>query len=337
MQAPWARCRRWPARCPPGRARPRPASKARLQPGLVPHVGLAGHDAPVQRLDLLDRLGQVVRAWPSGTATAADLAADVHRDDVGAFLGQPDGVTVVHAVRQQQAPAHPLPAPQLTHGGGDLQREGDIGQPLRGEAQQGHRAPCNGLEPAAPRSPSSLAASDQKARHGQVIPAQLARRARRRRRQRSGCVPRAWIRRRRAASTTEASGPHPFADDDVLVLRQRTFRQDLQACGPDRHRPSRLRTERSPGHPAPRRRAAVAARTAQRESGPRSAGLGASYQRVDPPVPAACTRPMRPGSSVNAWRTALLAARRPPVGAIRTRPRAPGPARRYLRAGGGGS
>ena len=37
-----------------------PASNAALQAGLVAHVGLPGDDPPVQRLDLLDGLGEVV-------------------------------------------------------------------------------------------------------------------------------------------------------------------------------------------------------------------------------------------------------------------------------------
>jgi len=68
-----------------------PGLERRAQPGLIPHVGLPGDDPPVQRLDLLDRLGQVVRSGHR-VGHAADLGADVDRDDVGALLGQPDGV-----------------------------------------------------------------------------------------------------------------------------------------------------------------------------------------------------------------------------------------------------
>jgi hypothetical protein len=60
-------------------------------PSSVPHVGLPGDDPPVQRLDLLGRLGQVLRRGHR-IAHAADLGADVDRDDVRALLRQPDGV-----------------------------------------------------------------------------------------------------------------------------------------------------------------------------------------------------------------------------------------------------
>jgi hypothetical protein len=68
-----------------------PVVERRLQPAVVPHVGLAGDDAAVERLDLLDRLGQVVRCRHR-EGDGVDLRDDVDGDDVGALLGQPDGV-----------------------------------------------------------------------------------------------------------------------------------------------------------------------------------------------------------------------------------------------------
>ena len=68
-----------------------PLADRRLDRREIPHVRAAGDDPPVQRLDLLDRLGQIVRSGHR-VGDAADLGADVDRDDVGALLGQPDGV-----------------------------------------------------------------------------------------------------------------------------------------------------------------------------------------------------------------------------------------------------
>jgi hypothetical protein len=45
-------------------------------------VSLGSDDPPVQRLDLLDRLSQVIRGGHR-IRHGADLRADVHRDDVG--------------------------------------------------------------------------------------------------------------------------------------------------------------------------------------------------------------------------------------------------------------
>jgi hypothetical protein len=70
----------------------------RLQRAVVPHVGLGGHDPPVQRLDLLDRLGQV-RRGRHRVRHAGDLGTQVHRDDVGAFLGEPDRMAAALAPR----------------------------------------------------------------------------------------------------------------------------------------------------------------------------------------------------------------------------------------------
>jgi hypothetical protein len=70
----------------------------RLQGAEVPHVGLGGHDPAVQRLDLLDGLGQV-RRRRHRVRHATDLIAQVDGDDVGAFLRQPDRVTAALAAR----------------------------------------------------------------------------------------------------------------------------------------------------------------------------------------------------------------------------------------------
>jgi hypothetical protein len=63
----------------------------RLELRLVPHVGLPREDPAVQRLDLLDGLGQVLRSG-HGVGNRLDLPADVNRDDVGALLRQPHRV-----------------------------------------------------------------------------------------------------------------------------------------------------------------------------------------------------------------------------------------------------
>ena len=61
-------------------SRATPSSRAAFEPAVVADVGLAGDDAAVEGLDLLDRLGQV------------DVRPDVDGDDVGALFGQPHGV-----------------------------------------------------------------------------------------------------------------------------------------------------------------------------------------------------------------------------------------------------
>jgi len=63
-----------------------------LQRRDIAHVRLAGDDPAVQRLDRLDRLGQVSLGG-QGVADRRVVVADVHRDDVRALLGQPDRVT----------------------------------------------------------------------------------------------------------------------------------------------------------------------------------------------------------------------------------------------------
>ena len=57
-----------------------PIVERRLEPVVVADVGLAGDDAAVEGLDLLDRLGHI------------DVDGDVDCDDVCALLGQPDRV-----------------------------------------------------------------------------------------------------------------------------------------------------------------------------------------------------------------------------------------------------
>ena len=74
-----------------------PSSTAAFSAGRVPYVGLGGDDPAVQRLDVLDRLGQVLLGAPSGIRRCRSLRADVDRDDVGALLGQPDRVAATLA------------------------------------------------------------------------------------------------------------------------------------------------------------------------------------------------------------------------------------------------
>ena len=57
----------------------------------VAHVGLAGHDAPVELLDELGRVGQIVRRR-QGVRHRLDRPAQVDGDDLGPLLGQPDSV-----------------------------------------------------------------------------------------------------------------------------------------------------------------------------------------------------------------------------------------------------
>ena len=63
----------------------------RLQRCAVAHVGLHGVDASVERLDLRDGLGKLLRRGQR-IGDRVDLRGDVDRDDVCAFLGQTDGV-----------------------------------------------------------------------------------------------------------------------------------------------------------------------------------------------------------------------------------------------------
>src|ERR1700729_858554 len=66
-----------------------------LQHGLelvpVPDIGLPGDDAAAEVLDRLRRFLQVLRGG-QGVQVGLDLLADVDGDDVGTFLGQPDGM-----------------------------------------------------------------------------------------------------------------------------------------------------------------------------------------------------------------------------------------------------
>ncbi len=73
--------------------------QSRLQRGIIADVGLGRHDPPVQRLDLLDRLGQVLRRRHR-VRYRLHLAAQVDRDDVGTLLGQPDRVAASLAARR---------------------------------------------------------------------------------------------------------------------------------------------------------------------------------------------------------------------------------------------
>jgi hypothetical protein len=66
--------------------------------GFVAHVGLRAEDAPVERLDLPDGLGQVIGGGHR-IGHAVDLPADVHRDDVRALLGQADGMAAALTAR----------------------------------------------------------------------------------------------------------------------------------------------------------------------------------------------------------------------------------------------
>ena len=68
-----------------------PVVERRLQRVVVADVDLGGDDAPVERLDLLDRLLQVLPCRHR-ERDRVDLRRDVDGDDVGALLRQPDGV-----------------------------------------------------------------------------------------------------------------------------------------------------------------------------------------------------------------------------------------------------
>jgi hypothetical protein len=67
-----------------------------LERAVIADVGLGRDDPPVERLDLLDRLGQVGgRGHRIGHR--ADPCAQVDRDDVGALLRESDGVAAALA------------------------------------------------------------------------------------------------------------------------------------------------------------------------------------------------------------------------------------------------
>ena len=61
------------------------------QLGPLPHVGLAGDDAPAQLLDRSLGLGEVLGRG-EGVVVRVDLTADVDGDDVRPLLRHPDGV-----------------------------------------------------------------------------------------------------------------------------------------------------------------------------------------------------------------------------------------------------
>ncbi len=60
----------------------------RFQRVVIADVDLGGHDAAVQALDEVGRLGQVIGRRRRDLAAATDRRADVDRDDVGTFLRQ---------------------------------------------------------------------------------------------------------------------------------------------------------------------------------------------------------------------------------------------------------
>ncbi len=62
-----------------------------LEPLEVPDVALLGDDAAAGLLDEVDRLVEILRGRHR-VGDAVDLIAQVERDDVGAFLGEPDRV-----------------------------------------------------------------------------------------------------------------------------------------------------------------------------------------------------------------------------------------------------
>jgi hypothetical protein len=63
---------------------------------VTPVTCLGGDDPPAQRLDLLDRVREVVERRHR-IRHRGDLVADVHRVDVGALFGQPDRVAAALA------------------------------------------------------------------------------------------------------------------------------------------------------------------------------------------------------------------------------------------------
>jgi hypothetical protein len=74
--------------------------QGRLQGRGVPHVRLVRDDPPVKRLYLPDRLRQVFLAGRRVGRHRRDRPRDVDRDDVGALLREPDGVTAALAARR---------------------------------------------------------------------------------------------------------------------------------------------------------------------------------------------------------------------------------------------
>ena len=66
-----SRCRRSPPTMSSRPSSATPVVDRGLERVVVAHVGLAGDDPPVERLDLLDRLGEVARRRPSGRGTVS--------------------------------------------------------------------------------------------------------------------------------------------------------------------------------------------------------------------------------------------------------------------------
>jgi hypothetical protein len=76
-----------------------PVVQRGLQRTVVPDVGLGGHDPPVQRLDLLDRLIQILRRRHR-IRHRSHLASQIDRDDVRALLRQPHRVAAALPARR---------------------------------------------------------------------------------------------------------------------------------------------------------------------------------------------------------------------------------------------
>ena len=70
-----------------------------LEPFEVADVGLLGDDAPAGLLDEVDRLVEIL-AGRHRIGDAVDLFAQVERDDVGAFLGEPNRVAAALTARR---------------------------------------------------------------------------------------------------------------------------------------------------------------------------------------------------------------------------------------------
>ena len=94
-----------------------PSCDDRLELAEVAHVGLAGHDAAVEVLDELGRLGQIVRRRHR-VRDRLDGLAQVDGDDLGALLRQPQRVRAALPARrsrdERDLAVHP------THGGPQL-------------------------------------------------------------------------------------------------------------------------------------------------------------------------------------------------------------------------
>ena len=95
----------WSSRCSPAAGKDARVGQHEIQPAEfgdplghrlrepfeVPDVALLGHDAPTGLLDEVHGLVEILRCRHR-IGDAVDLVAQVERDDVGAFLGEPDGV-----------------------------------------------------------------------------------------------------------------------------------------------------------------------------------------------------------------------------------------------------